>query len=153
MTIQYLSQEKFTALQEELEHIQKVLMPHTATRIDEAKQMGDLKENAEYHAARERMGWLGARARDIESIISNAEIVTDQSEYTDTVTIGSTVTISVQGKRRQYKIVGAQEADPLSGNISNESPIGSALLGKKKGDSVPITLPTGIQQCDVIEIQ
>jgi transcription elongation factor GreA len=152
MTIQYLSQEKFDSLTQELEDIQKIKMPETAVRIDEAKEMGDLKENAEYHAARERMGWLNGRLQEIEYVLRNSEILS-QKTGGDTVVVGSTVVIEVNNKKREYSIVGAQEADPLEGKISNESPIGSALLNKKKGDSIDITLPAGVQTYNILDIK
>lgn len=152
MTTQYLSQEKFDALQEELKKIQKEDMPATATRIDEAKQMGDLKENAEYHAARERMGWLAGRVREIEAILANAEILSNASGG-DTVKIGATVVVQVGEKERTYTIVGAQEADPLEGKISNESPIGQALLGAKVGTNIEVKLPVGIQTYNIKKIK
>ncbi len=152
MTTQYLSQEKFDQLKEELQTIQKTEMPATAVRIDEAKQMGDLKENAEYHAARERMGWLAGRVREIEAILANAEIM-ETSTGGDLVRIGSTVVVEVNGKERTYTIVGAQEADPLEGKISNESPIGEALLGAKQGEQIEVELPAGMQTYIVQKIQ
>lgn len=151
MTTQYVSQEKYNELKEELQKIQKEDMPKTATRIDEAKQMGDLKENAEYHAARERMAWLASRVREIEAILAHAEIL-ETPAGGNIVQLGSTVLVEVQGKERTYMIVGAQEADPLEGKISNESPIGDALLGAKKGNTIDIPLPAGIQTYTIKDI-
>lgn len=151
MTVQYLSQKKFDQLKEEAADIKKNKMPETANRIDEAKQMGDLKENAEYHAAREQMGWLNGRLKEIESILDHAEIVSKQGP-SDTVGIGSAVTVAFKGKERTYTVVGAQEANPIEGKISNESPIGSALFGKKKGSEVEVTLPAGIVTYTILNI-
>lgn len=151
MTIQYISQEKFDALKEEAKDIKLNKMPETANRIDEAKQMGDLKENAEYHAAREQMGWLAGRLTEIEAILDHAEIVSKQGP-TDAVGIGSDVTVSFNGKEKTYTVVGAQEANPLEGKISNESPIGSALFGKKKGAVVDVSLPAGVVSYTILSI-
>ena len=142
---QYLSQEKFEELTAELEEIKKTKMPETAVRIDEARQMGDLSENAEYHAAREQMGWLNGRVLQIQAILDNAEIVAQSSSADGTVGLGTTIDVEVNGNDRTYTIVGAQEADPLNGKISNESPLGEAFLGKKAGDSVDVEVPAGVQ--------
>ena len=139
---QYISQEKKDALLEELEDIRKNKIPTTAKRIDEARQMGDLSENAEYHAAREDMAWTQSRAKEIEHILSNSQLV-DDSVKSDVVGIGSTIIVEGNGKEKEFTIVGAHEADPLSGKISNESPMGEAFFGKKKGDKVSVTIPAG----------
>lgn len=151
MTVQYLSQEKFDALKQEREQIKQVEMPKTADLIHEATQLGDLKENAEYHAAKDRMGWLDGRLKEIDSILDHAQI-TQKSTETDTVGIGSVVTVDTGKKEKTYTLVGAQEADPLSGKISNESPIGEALFGKKKGSTVTVDLPAGPQEYTIVNI-
>lgn len=152
MGVQYLSQQKYNQLKEELADIRQNKKPETAKRIDEARQMGDLKENAEYQAAREHMSWLESRAKEIDAILSHAEIV-DQTVHSDAVIIGSTVVVEVQGKEKTYMIVGAQEANPLEGKISNESPIGHALVGKKKGETVIVDLPAGKQSYIIKDVR
>ena len=147
---QFLSKEKFEALKVELAKLIDTDMPATARRIDEARQMGDLSENAEYHAAREQLGWQKARSREIEAILDNAEIIKGGSK--DTVSLGSTVTVKVNEKEKSYTLVGAQEADPLSGKISNESPLGEAFFGKKKGDKVEVEIPAGLAEYEIISI-
>ena len=151
MTVQYLSPKKFEELKKERDHIKMVEMPKTADQIHEATQLGDLKENAEYHAAKDRMGWLDARLKEIESILDHAEI-TEKSTHTDSVGIGSVVTVDTGSKEKTYTVVGAQEADPLNGKISNESPIGEALFGKKKGSKVQVELPAGPQEYTILNI-
>ena len=143
-TTQYLSQEKLEQLQEERKQLKETRIPELADRIDEAKQLGDLSENAEYHQAREDMSWAQSRAKEIAHILDNAEVVTSATSN-DVVTVGSKILVSVKGKEKEYTIVGAQEADPLAGRISNESPLGAAFVGKKKGDTVEIQVPAGLQ--------
>lgn len=143
MTVQYLSQEKYDELVAERKQLKLHDMLETAKRIDDAKQMGDLSENAEYHAAREQLAWQQSRVKEIDHILEHAEIVRHSgSTY---ITVGSVVEVEVGGTSKTYTLVGAQEADPLSGRISNESPIGMALMGKSQGDEVVVDLPAGKQ--------
>lgn len=148
---QYLSTQKKAALEAELKQIREEKIPELAKRIDEAKQMGDLSENAEYHTAREEMAWAQGRVKDIEHILQNVHLIISQSS-SSYVEIGSQVTVSVQGKTKTYTIVGAQEADPLTGKISNESPLGKAFLGKKKGEAIEVVAPSGKQVYTIIAI-
>ncbi|MCF6276529.1 MAG: transcription elongation factor GreA [Candidatus Magasanikbacteria bacterium] len=149
--VQYLFQDKYDKLKEELKFLTKTKKLEIAKRIDEARQMGDLSENAEYHAAREDMGWTMARAREITSILDNSEIITKGGS--SSIGLGSTITVEVRGKEKEYTITGPQEADPLNGKISNESPLGSAFLGKKKGDVVEVQIPSGTQEYKILNIQ
>ena len=112
-----------------------------AEKIANARDYGDLSENAEYDAAREEQGQLETRISEIEEILMNVEII-EPSKSNGIVSVGSTVDLK-NGKKVTYQIVGPVEADPLEGKISNESPIGAALIGKKKGDKVTITTPKG----------
>lgn len=111
-----------------------------AEKIANARDYGDLSENAEYDAAREEQAMLETRIAELEDILKNADII--KPTKSSTVKVGSTVHLS-NGKKVTYKVVGPVEADPLEGKISNESPIGAALLGKKVGDKVTITTPKG----------
>lgn len=151
--VQYMSREKFDALKQELEQLEKADMPATAQRIDDARQMGDLSENAEYHAAREQLAWQQARAQEIRSLLQQAEIIS-VGTTSGAVELGSTVTVKIEatGKEKAYYIVGAQEADPLSGKISNESPIGMAFMGKSKGDTVKVDTPAGVQIFKILSV-
>jgi len=149
--IQYMSQPKLDALKQELDELKEVKIIAIAKRIDEAKQMGDLSENAEYHAARDEMSWAKSRVMELENLINNAEIISE--EKGNRVQIGSTVRVKMNGKEKEYTIVGAQEADPLSGKISNESPLGSAFLGRSKNDEVQATLPAGVQVYKIVDIK
>lgn len=112
-----------------------------ADKIAEARDYGDLSENAEYDSAREEQGIVETRVAEIEDILMNAELIT--AKRGSKVGIGSKVTLKSGQKEVTYTVVGPVEADPLEGKISNESPIGSALMGKKAGDEVTINTPKG----------
>jgi transcription elongation factor GreA len=143
---QFITKEKKTALEAEYNDLRTIRIPELATKIDEAKQLGDLSENAEYHTAREDMAWAKARLVEIQAILDNAEIIDETSGSDGIVSIGSTVVVKKDGTERTYQIVGAQEADPTSGKISNESPLGMAFLGKKRGDKAVVITPAGEQE-------
>lgn len=112
-----------------------------ADKIAAARDFGDLSENAEYDAAREAQGLLETRITEIETILQNASII--QAGDSSTVTLGSTVELEANSKAVVYTVVGPVEADPLEGKVSNESPIGQALMGKAVGDTVTINTPKG----------
>ena len=145
----YITSEKKAALEEELKTLPAIMI-EIAKRIDEARQLGDLSENAEYHAAREELGIVQGRKREIEEVLKFAEII--QESHSGTAQIGSTIVVKVRGKEKTYTIVGAQEADPLEGKISNESPMGEAFLGKKKGDTVHVEAPAGTVEYKIKDI-
>lgn len=148
---QYMSQDKRKDLEAELKELTDVKATNLRKRIDEARQMGDLSENAEYHAAREELAWVQSRILELKNILDNAEII-ESDGSSDSVQIGSTVFAKVNGKEKEYMIVGAQEADPLHGKISNESPLGNAFLGKKKGEEVEVEVPSGTQIYEITKI-
>ncbi len=149
--IQYLTPDKLTALQAELRELKEGKIPNLAKRIDEARQMGDLSENAEYHAAREEMAWAQSRVNELKQILDSAELISGKTSGT-TVGVGSAIKVRVKGLLKEYQIVGAQEADPGAGKISNESPLGMAFLGHKKGDTVEVKIPAGLQLYEILEI-
>ncbi len=153
--IQYVTQDKLEALESELKELKTNTIPLIAKRIDEARQMGDLSENAEYHAAREEMGWAQGRSREIQHILDHVSVFRGQSSTSKnkSVTIGSTIVVQSNGKEKEFTIVGAQEADPINGLISNESPLGQAFLGKEKGASVEVKVPAGVQVYTVLDIK
>jgi len=123
-----------------------------ADKIAEARDYGDLTENSEYDTAREEQGLVESRIAEIEDILLNAEII--KSSKGSKVALGSKVEIKIKGKATTvtYTVVGPVEADPLEGKISNESPIGEALMGKKVGDSVTITTPKGSTTYEIVKI-
>jgi transcription elongation factor GreA len=122
-----------------------------ADKIAEARDYGDLSENAEYDAAREEQGIVETRIADIEDILLNAELI--EGGKKDEVGLGSKVELKTNDKTMTYTVVGPVEADPLEGKISNESPIGEALMGKKVGEDVTITTPKGEITYQVTNIQ
>src|SRR3989338_2307850 len=140
-SINYLSAESLVTLKKELDTLKDVTIPDIAKRIDEAKQQGDLSENAEYHQAREDMSWAQGRLQELEQLINTAQIIVKKKS--DVVTIGSTIVVEVGGNERQYTIVGPQEASPAKGFISNESPLGAAFLNHEVGDKVEVLTPSG----------
>lgn len=121
-----------------------------ADKIAEARDYGDLSENAEYDAAREEQGLVESRIAEIEDILLNAELI--KSSKSSHVSLGSKVELKTGKKTVVYNVVGPVEADPLEGKISNESPIGEALMGKKVGDTVTITTPKGEISYEIVSI-
>jgi transcription elongation factor GreA len=121
-----------------------------ADKIAEARNYGDLSENAEYDTAREDQALVESRIAEIEDILANAEII--QAGTGNKIVLGSTVELKNDGKSVTYSVVGPVEADPLEGKISNESPIGEALMGKKVGDAVTITTPKGSTTYEIVAI-
>ncbi len=140
---QYVTAQRLQELQDELMQLKTVTMRECAVQIDDAKQQGDLSENAEYHEARDRMAFIQTRIAQIEHTLSNAHIISsaEQSGPTATVQIGSTVGLMVGTEKKSYTIVGSNDADPSAGKISNESPLGEAFLGRAVGDTVEVTTP------------
>ena len=138
----YLSREGLAKLREELEAMINVRRPEVAIRIHEAKAHGDLSENAEYEDAKNEQAFVEGRIQSLEALIRNA-IIIDEHHSTEHVTIGSTVVVESPDGKEKYTIVGSAEAAPRDGRISNESPLGRALLGRKKGEVVAVAAPAG----------
>ena len=150
-TTHYVSKESLAHLQKEYDTLRDETIPDIAKRIDEAKQQGDLSENAEYHQAREDMSWAQGKLQELYQIINNAQIISHQS--TGSVAVGSTITVKFNGGQKQYTIVGPQEINPAKGFISNESPLGEAFIGHKVGDFVEIQVPSGKTRYEILEIK
>ena len=125
--------------------------PGVLTRMVTAREMGDLSENAGYHAAKEELGSIDRRLRDLKLIIRFADVV--KSEGKNVVDFGSKVVVEAQGAKREYTIVGAMEADPMQGKMSDVSPIGSALIGKKIGEVVEVEIPNGKVSYKILAIK
>jgi transcription elongation factor GreA len=140
----YLTPEGAEDLRRELDELLNVRRPALAQKLKEAVAEGDLKENADYHDAKEQQAFLEGRIQYVENVLRSAAII-ENSGSTDEVRMGSVVTIIEDGmdEEEAYSIVGAAEANPREGKISHESPIGSALLGHKKGDKVRVKTPNG----------
>jgi transcription elongation factor GreA len=124
-----------------------------ADKIANARDYGDLSENAEYDAAREEQSQVESRIAEIEQILQNTELIVSGSNGDGGVALGSTVTLKVDGKEVVYTIVGPVEADPLEGKISNESPLGKVLLGKKVDEVVEINTPKGVTRYKIVNIK
>lgn len=148
----YLTSEGFLKLEEELENLKKVERPEVITAIKEARALGDLSENAEYSAARERQGRLEARIKEIEYTLEHATIIENNND--GSVKVGSVVTIKYDDDddEEEYTIVGTNEADPFSNKISNESPIAVAVMGKKVGDKVAVESPNGSFDVEIVKV-
>ncbi|MTI51208.1 MAG: transcription elongation factor GreA [Alcanivorax sp.] len=144
------------ALRKELDQLKKVDRPRISAAIAEAREHGDLKENAEYHAAREQQGFCEGRIQDIESKLSNAQIIDITSiQNTGKVIFGVTVTIvDVDSEEEKvYQIVGDDEADIKSGKLSVNSPIARGLIGREEGDTVQIDTPGGTKEYEVDKVE
>ena len=147
----YLSREGLAKLREELEEIVTVKRVEVAQRIHDAKEHGDLSENAEYEDAKNEQAFVEGRIQTLEALIKNATLI-DENHSTDFVQIGSTVKVKSDDGTDSYTIVGSAEADPAQGRISNESPVGRALLGKKKGDKIVVQVPAGDDTYTIVSI-
>ena len=145
----------FEKLEEELKMLKSVERPTVIKSIAEAREHGDLSENAEYHAAKEKQSFIEGRIADLENKISRAEIIVTKKLKSDKIIFGATVTLGEVGKKKQiiYQIVGTEEADVESGKISISSPLARALLGKKVDDSVEVYSPGGSKEYEVENIE
>lgn len=143
MSTMYLTKEGFQKLQEELDYLRTVKRQEVAERLHEAMEGGELIENAEYEAAKNEQAFVEGRIQELEIILAAAHIIEGQNDPT-TVQVGDTVTIQEEGgEPEEYIIVGAAEANPREGKISNESPLGKALLNHRPGDVVTVDAPGG----------
>ena len=141
-------------LEEELHDLKVVRRKEVAEKIKEAREQGDLSENAEYDAARDEQRDIEARIEEIEKILKNAEIVVEDEVDLDKISVGCKVKVydCEFDEEIEFKIVGSSEANSLQGKISNESPVGKALIGAHKGETVDVEMPSGIMQYKVLEI-
>jgi transcription elongation factor GreA len=138
-----LTPEGQTKLEEELRHLETVRRREVGERIKEAKEFGDISENSEYDDAKNEQAWVESRIIEVTQILARATII-DAPKKNDKVTLGSKVKLKdAAGSEHVYQVVGSAEADPANDKISNESPVGSAILGHKKGEVVAVTTPSG----------
>ncbi len=151
--VQYLTNEKFAELKKELDFLKVERRKEVAEHLEYAKKLGDLSENAEYHQAREEQAEVEDRIMRLENLLKNAVITGEGGK--DIITIGSTFRLQREGDNKSYlySIVGSEEADMTHGKISNLSPLGSSLLGHKKGDQVTITTPKGKVEYTIVAIK
>ena len=150
-----LSAERLEELKNELTYLKTVREKEVADQIKEARSFGDLSENSEYDEAKNEQGKLYSRIAEIENILANHVIIEEHKEDHDTVRLGATITVlDVEFQEKEtYQVVGSQEADPMNGRISEESPFGKALLGKAVGENVVVEAPAGVIHYQVIDIQ
>lgn len=151
--IHYLTREGLEKVKKELEFLTKFKRQEIADRLEFAIKQGDISENADYEIAREDMGFNEGRISELENIIINAKLITNNA-LKDTIQVGSRVTVCEQGfPPETYTIVGPTEASPADGLISNKSPVGSALLGKRVGDIARISTPNGQIEMEITAIE
>jgi transcription elongation factor GreA len=149
----FLTPEGREKLQQELESLVNIKRPAVAARIHDAKEEGDISENSAYDAAKEEQAFIEGRINTLEAMLKNAVII-DANRMSDAVGLGCFVKLVERGSKDDevYQIVGSAEADPTKGRISNESPVGRALMGKKKGEDVVVKTPAGERHLKVVEI-
>ncbi len=148
---QYISQEGLEKHKRELEEL-KLKRQEIAQRLEEAKALGDFSENVEYNAAKEAQAFNEGKIVELEQLLREA-VVIGKNHKKNLVQIGCTVETRINGKNREFTIVGSEEADPANNIISNESPLGKAFLGKKVGDSVEVETPSGRATYKIFEIK
>jgi transcription elongation factor GreA len=154
MSVNYVTKETLERLQAELQHLRGVERPAASKAIAEAREKGDLKENAEYDAAKEAQGLLEAKINQLENVLANARVLDESTIDTSRVAILTKVTITnlATKKKLTYQIVSEQEADLKAGKISVTSPIGKGLLGKEVGEVAEVQVPAGIVKFKVEDI-
>lgn len=150
-----ISAERLEELKQELTYLKTVREKEVAELIKEARSFGDLSENSEYDEAKNEQGKLYSRMRELEEILANYILIDDQEKSADMIHVGTTVMVKDLefDEELTYEIVGSQEADPMSGRISEESPFGKALLGRKIGDEVVVEAPAGSIRYQILKIE
>ncbi len=148
---QFVTAEGLEKLHAELHQLKTQKRKELADRIQDAKELGDLSENAEYQEAKNEQSFVEGRIAEIESTLKNVEIITHS--HSGIVQIGSTVDVEFHGKKQAFTIVGSNEADPATGRISNASPLGQAFLGHKVGDSTTVKTPSGAVEAKILKIR
>lgn len=147
----YLTKEGLAELKKEYGELTHIKRPDILARVSQARNMGDLAENAEYVAAREELSFIDGRIDELEELLKNAEIIKGTSSHT-VVKLGSTVTLHAKGKKDTFTVVGEWEADPKEKKISHESPLGKVLVGKKVGEKVEVEAPAGKISYTIVSI-
>jgi transcription elongation factor GreA len=138
---EYLTVEKLSEIKTELEDLKSVKRKEIADQLEYAKSLGDLSENAEYHEARDTQANLENRIARLEALVKHATIISKHDK--DIVSVGSILTVEISGKKKEFTIVGSEEADMSQGKVSVRSPFGSSAIGKKKGESFSVDTPNG----------
>ncbi len=149
----FLTSEGLAKLEAELDHLRRERRPDVAQRIQRAKELGGTVDNAEYDEAKNEQAFTEGRILELEGGVKSAVLIPDDRVPSDTVEIGSVVTVkNAQSKAQTFSIVGRTEADPSQGKISNESPVGRSLLGRKAGEAAEITTPSGTIKLDIVKV-
>ena len=150
-----MSRERYDELVAELEHMETVREKEVAEQIKEARSFGDLSENSEYDEAKTEQGKLYSKIAETKNLIENAEIIEKSDIVSTSIVLGSKVTVKDNdgGYEEVYHIVGSQEANPMQGRISDDSPFGRALLGHEKGDVVSVEAPAGMLSFEILNIE
>ncbi|KPV52423.1 transcription elongation factor GreA [Kouleothrix aurantiaca] len=151
----YLTRDGRAKLEAELEELQTVGRRQVAERIGAAKELGDISESGEYEDAKNQQAHLEGRIREIKGILSRAQLIDEENGHGNEVRVGSKVTVRVEGEDEDetWSIVGSAEAKPREGKISNESPLGSSLLGKRRNQKVTVNTPSGTMKLTIVKIQ
>jgi transcription elongation factor GreA len=149
-----MTREGLEKLREELTKLERVERPFNIRAIEDARGHGDLSENAEYHAAKERQSFIDGRINELRAVIGKSEVIEVESSPSDTVVFGRTVRLYDIGTNEEstYQLLGPYESEPDQGRISVASPLGQALIGMKVGDEVRVRTPKGIQEFEILEI-
>jgi transcription elongation factor GreA len=147
----FLTKDGLNKLKKELKELLDVKRPEVAKRIQEAREMGDISENSEYDAARQEQAYVEGRIGELEEVIKNSKIT--DIDKKGVVDVGCKVTVHVDGSKEIFHIVGAPEANPIEGKISHESPLGSALLGKREGDKIEVQAPVGKLTYTILKVE
>lgn len=152
MSDQIISQEGYDKLKKELDERLSVKRPEIAGRIEAAKELGDLSENAEYAEAKDEQAFNDGRIAELMALLKNVTVVRSNGDK-HKIGMGSKVMAEVNGKTKEFTIVSFNEADPSEGKISNESPLGVAFLGKKKGEKITVNTPRGAVVYEILDVQ
>lgn len=141
----FLTKEGVEELRKEHEELAKVKRPEVLERLTQARNMGDLSENAEYSAAKDELAFIDGRIDELEDLLAHVQIIKEDTSGSknSTIQLGSKVILHHSGKKEEYSVVGEWEADPIEKKISHESPLGKALLGKKEGEEIEVEAPAG----------
>lgn len=149
---EYLTREGLEKLKKELGYLKDIKRKEIAERLEKCLAFGDLTENAEYHETKEEQAFIEGRILELEELVRNAVVVSEEKDkmYAQ---VGSTVLVSAGPKKEEFKIVGAEEADPLAGKISVNSPLGKAFMNQPKGAVIEVKTPKGITQYKILKIE
>jgi transcription elongation factor GreA len=154
MTTSFLTRQGYQKLQEELDYLRTVKRQEVASRLHEAMEGGELIEDAEYEAAKNEQAFVEGRIQELEMLLANAHVIEEEKVKSDTIQIGSTVTIQDGDNEPEvYTIVGPVEASPREGRISNESPLGRALMERRAGDRVRVDAPAGSFTVTLVKVE